>query len=240
MIEMLRLFLLLVLAGSALTALAALFAWYAEEHRRLGRAFRKVLGGAPDTELIAHGRGRGAAFSLAGNVIAVAWDNGAWCLVYRLDELVGAELSIDGQVAARAFRGEARRPLDHRPRDAASVGLRLVFDDPQHPDFDLPLWPPPHPGRRAPEHAGEAIQDANRWIARVEAVLRRAAARPAAAAAAPIAPEPVSEPEVRSAPPQPAPAPPAPHGEVPPWEDDPDALDDDEEDPFDGDQGRLL
>jgi hypothetical protein len=239
MIEMLRLFLLLVLAGSALTALVALFAWYAEEHRRLGRAFRKVLGGAPDTALIAHGRGMGAAFSLAGNVIAVAWDSGAWCLVYRLDELVGAELSIDGQVAARAFRGEARRPLDHRPRDAGSVGLRLVFDDPQHPDFDLPLWPPPHPDRRAPDNAGEVIQEANRWIARVEAVLRRAAARPAA-----VATPPAPEPEVRTAAPAPQPAasaPPPAREEVPPWEDDPDEIEDDDgEDDFDGDQGRLL
>ncbi|HEX7760578.1 MAG TPA: hypothetical protein VF459_13810, partial [Caulobacteraceae bacterium] len=179
MIEVLRLSLLLVLAGSALTALAALFAWYAEEQRRLGRAFRRVLGMTPDAELIAHGRGRGAAFSLPADAMAVAWDAGAWCLVYRLDELVGAELAIDGQVAARAFRGEQRRPLDHRPRDAQSVSLRLIFDDPQHPDFELALWPTPHNHRRGPENAGQAVQDANRWLARVEAVLRRAAPQPA-------------------------------------------------------------
>ncbi|MGA0600357.1 hypothetical protein ACO2Q3_06585 [Caulobacter sp. KR2-114] len=234
---MLRLALLLVLAGSALTALAALFAWYAEEHRRLGRAFRKVLGGPPDTELIAHGQGRGVAFSLARNVIAVAWDNGAWCLVYRLEELVGAELAIDGQVAARAFRGEARRPLDQRPRDAGSVALRLVFDDAQHPDFDLPLWPPPPNHRRAPQTAGAVIQDANRWLARVEAVLRRQA---------PATPRPAPIPAAVAPPPAPPPEPPPPSAlDIPPWEDDPDeALEDealDDEGLEDGGgQGRLL
>jgi len=228
MLEMLRLALLLVLAGSALTALAALFAWYAEEHRRLSRAFRKVLGGLPDTELIAHGQGRGVAFSLRRDVIAVAWDAGAWCLVYRLEELVGVELAIDGQVAARAFRGEARRPLDQRPRDASAVALRLVFDDPQHPDFEMALWPPPAHHRRAPESAGAVIQDANRWLARVEAVLRRYAPAGQATVAARQPPP---------APPPP-PEPPAPSAmDIPPWEDDPD-----EDEPFeDGNgQGRLL
>lgn len=231
---MLRLVLLLVLAGSALTALAALFAWHAEEHRRLERAFRKVLGAPPDSELIAHGQGRGVAFSLQRNVIAVAWDTGAWCLVYRLEELIGVELVIDGQVAARAFRGEVRRPLDQRPRDAGQVALRLVFDDPQHPDFELALWPPPANHRRAPETAGAVIQDANRWLARAEAVLRRyapAGSAPATVAAPPPPPSPQPA-RLESPPPSPL--------DIPPWEDEPDdALDDQ---PFDDEsgQGRLI
>ena len=235
MIEFLRLSLLLVLAGSALTALAALFAWYAEEHRRLGRAFRRVLGAAPDAELVAHGQGRAAAFTLAGGAFAVAWDAGAWCLVYRLDELVGAELTIDGQVAARAFRGEPRRPLDHRPKDAQAVGLRLIFDDPHHPDFDLPLWPPSHHHRQGPDNAGQVIQEANRWLARVEAVLRRAAIPQAQVRT----PEPAEIAAPQQPLPAPAPPPPAPSDEVPPWEDEPEDFEDDDlEEP--GDQGRLL
>lgn len=235
---MLRLGLLLVLAGSALTALAALFAWYAEEHRRLARAFRKVLGAAPDSELVAHGQGRGVAFSLQRNVIAVAWDAGAWCLVYRLEELIGVELVIDGQVAARAFRGEQRRPLDQRPRDAGAVAMRLVFDDPQHPDFEMALWPPPANHRRAPETAGAVIQDANRWLARAEAVLRRyaPAATPAAIAAAAPPPAPPPPPP----PPSPPESPPPSALDIPPWEDEPDEDFDDERFEDEGGQGRLL
>jgi len=232
---MLRLALLFVLAGSALTALAALFAWYAEEHRRLGRAFRKVLRAPPDSELIAHGQGRGVAFSLQHSVIAVAWDAGAWCLVYRLEELIGAELAIDGQVAARAFRGETRRPLDQRPRDASAVALRLVFDDPQHPDFDMVLWPHPGHHRRAPETAGAVIQDANRWLARVEAVLRRYAPAQPQAAAAPAPPPPAPRP-----PPEPPQAPPPTALDIPPWEDEPDVDLDDERLDDGGGEGRLL
>ena len=237
MIEFLRLSLLLVLAGSALTALAALFAWYAEEHRRLGRAFRRVLGAAPDAELVAHGQGRAAAFRLAGGVFAVAWDAGAWCLVYRLEELVGAELTIDGQVAARAFRGEPRRPLDHRPKDAQAVNLRLIFDDPQHPDFDLPLWPPSHHHRRGPENAGRVIQEANRWLARVEAVLRRAAV-PQPQFRRPEASEP-PPPQAPAAHPSPTARAPS-MDEAPPWDDEGGGSEEEDDLRDEGPQGRLL
>ena len=70
--EMLRLVLLLALAGAAVTFIVAAFAWFMAENRRLARAFRNVLGATPDTMLIAHGRGRAAAFSFAGGSLAVA------------------------------------------------------------------------------------------------------------------------------------------------------------------------
>ena len=52
--------------------------------------------------VLAQGRGRGAGFSFQTGLAAVAWDRGAWCLIYRLDELSGAELLIDDLVVARA------------------------------------------------------------------------------------------------------------------------------------------
>jgi hypothetical protein len=62
------------------------------------------------------------------------------------------------------------------------VRLRLIFDDPRHPDFDLLLWVPDDEPRRDGWTAGEAVHEANSWIARVEALLRRPTAKRAAAA----------------------------------------------------------
>jgi hypothetical protein len=167
--EVLRLVLLLLIAGAGLTALGSLAMWFMEESRRIRRSLRKVLGAEPDAMVVARGRGRGAGFSFFTGRAAVSWDNGAWCLVYGVDDLTGAELIVDGEVTARTYRGEQRRPLDHVGREARQVTLRLVFDDPKNPDFDLDLW-------LAGDDRGspaEAVQEANRWLARAEAILRR-------------------------------------------------------------------
>src|SRR5438093_2677155 len=91
-----------------LAALGAVVAWWNEEGRRIRRGLRKVLRGDTHALIIAPGKGRGAGFNFTSNMMAVAWDAGGWCLVYRIDEMLGAELVIDGQVAARTYRGEAR------------------------------------------------------------------------------------------------------------------------------------
>jgi hypothetical protein len=190
MSEFLRLVILIALAGAAATLLIAACAWFMAEERRLRRAFDKVLGAAPDAVLIAHGRGRAAAFSFATGRIATAWNTGGWCLVYGLEELLGAELALDGEIAGRVMRGEPRRALDRVGGTVNEVRLRLLFDDPQHPDFELWLWPTEGKRASAPARAAEAISEANRWLARVEAVLRRsgiAVIRPEPAAAKPAA-----------------------------------------------------
>jgi hypothetical protein len=184
--EVLRSLILIALAGAAATLVIGALAFVAAEPRRLRRAFAKVLEGPPDAMLIAHGQGRAAAFSFAAGRIAVAWNAGAWCLVYGLDELIGAELALDGEVAARVIRGEPRRALDRVGGAVNEVALRLLFDDPQHPDFELELWPTSARRAGAPGRAAEAISEANRWLARIEAVLRRsgvAVVRPAPATA---------------------------------------------------------
>jgi hypothetical protein len=198
---------LLVVAAVALAALGGTVAWYNEEGRRIRRGLRRVLGGESHAEIIAQGRGRGAGFNFTSNTMAVAWDAGAWCLVYKMDELQGVELILDGQVCARAYRGEARRPLDMLGGAEKQVSLRLVFDDPRYPDFMLELWSAAPAGRRGPD-ANDAVQEGNRWLARVESVFRRKQG--------PVTrlrtPEPEAEPETRARAPQPAsaeaPAPP--------------------------------
>ena len=179
MSEWLKLVLALGGAGAVLTLAAMAWTWVMNEPRRLGRAFRRGLGAAPDAALVAVGTGRGVALSLAARRFVTAWDRGAWRMDYALDDLIGAELELDGHVAARALRGETRRRLERQSGKEADVRLRLLFDDPTHPDFELVLWPAAARGGFA--RPREAIAEANRWLARIEAVQRRAGA-PAAVA----------------------------------------------------------
>jgi hypothetical protein len=181
MSEWMRLGLAIVVAGVAVTLAATLAAWWYNEPRRLARVFRRALDGPPDAALIAAGTGCGVALSLASRRIVTAWDRGGWRLVYPLDEWIGAELDLDGAVAARAVRGETTRRLDRADGIEGEVRLRLLFDDPGHPDFELVLWPS-QARRGGFVKPREAIAEANRWIARIEAVARRASAAPAAIA----------------------------------------------------------
>ena len=188
-----RLLLLVALAGTAVTFAGSAAIWFFDEDRRIGRALRRVLKGEPEAMLVARGRGRGVGFSFATGSAAVAWDSGAWCLIYRIDELMGAELIIDGQVVARAHRDEPRRALDQRVSHATRVTLRLIFDDPRNPDFELDLWVAGDEARRVAASPGAAVLEASQWLARAEAILRRPRAPhvQAALGAAPSAPPPV-------------------------------------------------
>lgn len=219
MSEVARLLLFVAIAGSAVTFLGSLAIWYGDEDRRIRRALRNVLQSEPEGVVVARGRGRGAGFSFSTNLMAVAWDRGGWCLLYRLEELMGAELLIDGQVMGRVFRGEGRRAIDHVSPQAETVTLRLVFDDPRHPDFALDLWVPGDELRRESRSPAELVQEANRWLARCEAIVRRPLPpRPAPAAPAPTVSTPAA--------PRPAAAPPPPLSE--PYLDDFDDADDDD------------
>ncbi|MBI1196648.1 MAG: hypothetical protein GC203_02155 [Phenylobacterium sp.] len=195
--EVARLLALLALVGAALTLAGAAWVWLTDETRRMRRTLTKALGVAPQPILAVRGRGVGLGFDLAAGLIAVTWDRGGWSLTYRLEELIGAELVIDRQVAARAFRGEARRALDQLATPEARVRLRLLFDDPSHPDFQLDLWLPEDDGVRGRLDAEDALAEGNRWMARLEALLRRtpsprprAAVAPATAAHTRAAPPP--------------------------------------------------
>lgn len=208
--ETARLLLWLALAGTAVTFAGSAAIWFMDEDRRIRRAFRHVLKLPPDAVLSANGRGVG--FNFARSLAAVAWDQGAWCLVYRIDELVGAELLVDGEVRARAYRGEGRRALERTTPGTGQVALRLIFDDARYPDFEITLWAPGDEAKRAAPSPAEAIQEANRWIARVEAILRRASPpRP------PAAPAPAPTPQMVARP-APPPQSPEPFPEAPPWD----------------------
>lgn len=192
--EVARLFTLLALAGVALTLLGAACVWYLDEVRRIRRTLTQALGAIPQPMLAARGRGVGIGFDLTRNLVVVTWDRGGWQLTYRLDELTGVELILDRQVAARAFRGEPRRALDQLTDPQERVRLRFVFDDPGHPDFEMDLWLPADQGRHGRLDAEEALHEANRWMARMESVLRRPVAKPAPTAAIQAGPVPQPRP----------------------------------------------
>lgn len=212
--ETARLLLWLALAGTAVTFAGSAAIWFMDEDRRIRRAFRNVLKLPADAVLSANGRGVG--FNFARSLAAVAWDQGAWCLVYRIDELVGAELIVDGEVRARAYRGEGRRALERTTPGTGQVTLRFIFDDARYPDFEVALWAPGDEAKRNAPSPAEAIQEANRWIARVEAILRRASPpRPPAPPSPPPRPPEIAPLQAV------APASPVTDKDPPPWDETP-------------------
>lgn len=227
MIELARLFLLLAIAAAGMTFAGSAIAWWSDEGRRMARISRRVLGGRPEGLIVARGRGGAAAFRLASEQVLVMRNWGRDALLYRLHALTGAELIVDDHVAARVMRDEPRRVLDQVNPSASRVTLRLVFDDPRHPDFNLDLWIPEDARGRDARSPSAAIRDARAWLGRAEAIIRRT---PPPAAEIAKRPEPVTS--------RPA-----------PWEDDPaddlegdgaDTIGDEGVDPDDNDPPRLL
>ena len=102
------------------------------------------------------------------------WDRGGSGLVYGFpDELDGAELIVDGHVAARVARGEAKRPLEALGRDADQVALRLIFADARFPEFELALWGHRSAYGRKDESPADAVRSGRRWLSHVDAVVKR-------------------------------------------------------------------
>jgi hypothetical protein len=224
--ETVRLVLMIAIAGCAMTLCGSAAAWWFDEERRLRRLIRRCLGGEPDAMVVARGRAAGAGFRLASNQAVVLWHGGAKALLYPLHALQGAELIVDDRVVARVFRGEPRRALDVVETGARSVTLRLIFDNPRDPDFDLDMWLPHDGHRRDSGTPGAAIQEARSWLARSEALLRMPP---------PVREEPrvAIEPQRMDPPVEARPLPPVPQAvepePPPPWEDDLDDLGEDSE-----------
>ena len=173
MIEVIRLLLLLGVAGAAATFLASGAAWWLDEQRRLYRIARKVLDGKPDSMIFALGRSAAAAVRLASRQVLVMRDGGAHALLYQLYNLRGAELIVDNEVAARVLRDQPTRSLDQVAVDARQVTLRLLFDDPRHPDFNLDLWLPRDQVRDNGHSPAAVIREARAWLGRCEAIMPR-------------------------------------------------------------------
>jgi len=166
--------LIVCVVALAVTTLASALTWWLEPERRTRRTLARLLGAPPEAWAIAAPRSQGAGLRIEEGRIAVVRGVGDPGLIFDLSELIGVELIFDGQVAARMFRGEARRALDQIAPDARRVMLRMVFDDVRDPEFELELLAPADLDARHPPDPQAAVQAARRWFSRLEAVLRRA------------------------------------------------------------------
>lgn len=127
---------------------------------------------------------------------------------YTMHELLGIEIFIDDRVVGRVVRAGPHKMLDDIAPVVNRVTMRLIFDDPADPDFELVLWDPHDSLSARAEGPRAAMNNARKWFYHVEAVLRRTAASPApkappasvppppppfmAAAAAPVVPPPAA------------------------------------------------
>jgi len=167
--------------------------WWMEPARRSRRVLAARLGGALDALVLSADRGEGVGFRVSPPGIGVLRGPGDPGLIFGFEELLGVELMINGEVRARAFRGEPRRPLDVTRLRLEHLALRLVFDDLRYPEFELRLREPGDTGAAS----SETLDGARRMFAHLEAVLRqtRAAeiARPATTAPDPPAQAPTPD-----------------------------------------------
>lgn len=189
--DALRLALLLVIAALALTAVGALAARSLDPARRLTRYLRMALGAEPEGVMMDRGGGRAMAFDLKAGRIAVLWDKGRKGLVYPLSQLIGAEMMVDNIVLARCFRDRQPMPLDEIPLAAHRGVIRVVFDDPREPEYELEIWPAMNGRGHEHRSPADAVQAGRKWLTRLEAILRRPAPRTLTrpAALAPVLPD---------------------------------------------------
>jgi hypothetical protein len=148
---------------------------YNQEDRQILRGLRNVLKGEIQAYLIDHDHGRGIGFNFTNKTMAVTWNAGEWCLIYRIEELLGMELIVDDWVTGWAFARESHALAEARAGANENVGLRLVFADPQYADFGLVLWSEEAGASSAP-NAREAIEIGNRWLTNMHRLLNRASA----------------------------------------------------------------
>ncbi|MBN9479108.1 MAG: hypothetical protein J0I52_02600 [Bordetella sp.] len=175
-----RAILLIALIAAFLTTGVLLFSWWMESERRLRRAMKKALGAPADTLALSVPEGRAAGLDLEGGQLVVLWSRGAMGLVYAFEEVLGAEIIVDGHVVARVLRGQMRKEIDLDAPDAELVVLRLIFSDPHNAEFELALW---NGTRTAPaseaektsgaRSPGEGLRLGRRWLSHVEALMQR-------------------------------------------------------------------
>ena len=168
------------LIAAFLTTGVLLLSWWMESERRLWRAMKKALGAPADTVALSAHEGRAAGLDLDGGQLVVLWNRGAMGLVYAFEEVLGAEIIVDGHVVARVLRGQLRKEIDLDAPDAELVVLRLIFSDPHNAEFELSLW---NGTRNAPaseaektsgaRSPGEGLRLGRRWLSHVEALMQR-------------------------------------------------------------------
>jgi len=175
------------LIAAFLTTAFFFLTWWMESERRLRRAMKNALENAPDMLAIAPAEGKAAGLDLVNEQMAVLWNRGAIGLVFDFAEVEGGEIIVDGHVVTRVRRHYGRKELDVLVEDAETVILRLMFNSPQCPEFEISLWRAHWSTDAAPQNvhasattgpsqtrsAGEGLRQGRRWLAHIEALAKR-------------------------------------------------------------------
>lgn len=224
---------LIILSAAVLAILVVLYRLYVsrvEQPKKLEDELREGLGGfRADVQALEPVRKAAAASSYDGDRVIIVRDFGkSPHKPYTMAELMGVEIFVDDKVVGRVTRGGPTRLLDDIAPTVHRVTMRLMFDDPADPDFELVMWDPHDAMTARAEGPRAALNNARKWFYHVEAVLRRTAAgtkpaKPPAPAliAAPIVAAPAPRLELSDAPRPPKPeAAPKPEAEGPKTEGD--------------------
>jgi hypothetical protein len=177
---------LVILSAALLSILFILYRIYetrVEEPKKLEDEVKEALGGAKaEVESIEPVRKAAAAMSYIGNKVVIVRNFGKLpTRTYTISELFGMEVFVDGKVFARVVRGGSAKPLDtgsYKPIDEISpavqtVVMRLIFDDPVHPFYELVIWDPNDALTARAEGPRAAFAKARDWFYHIETILRR-------------------------------------------------------------------
>lgn len=170
---------MIILSAAALFILIILYRLYdtrVEKPRMLDDELKDALADArPDVVLSEPVRNAAAAIAYRHDKVVLVHKSAHKFVsrIYPVRELMGIEVFVDDHVAARVIRGGLHKPLDDLKPDATKVRIRLMFDDPPHPDFDIALWDPNDAMTARAEGPKAAMETARRWFYHVEAIVRR-------------------------------------------------------------------
>jgi|GEM_PF-913427 len=190
---------IIILTAAVLAILIVLYRIWdsrVEAPKKLDDEVAEALDGArPDVVSIEPARKAAAALSYHGNRCIIVREFGKLpTRVYAITEIIGMEVFVNNKVSARIIRGGAHKMFDDIAPQVDRVTIRLMFNDPAKPDFELILWDPNDALTARPEGPRAAMETARRWFYHLEAIIRK----------------PLAEIEKELAPPAPPPAPESP------------------------------
>ena len=186
---------IIIVSGACLAILFILYRIYetrVEQPKKLEDEVREALAGArAEVESIEPVRKAAVAISYAANKIVIVRDFGKKpTRRYVINDLIGIEVFVNDKVVARVLRAGPHKMLDDIAPEVHRVTIRLVFDDPSHPDYELVLWDPHDSLTARAEGPRAAMETARKWFYHVEAILRRPAPEKVKPPSSPVAPEP--------------------------------------------------
>lgn len=192
---------LIILSAAVLAILVVLYRLYdsrVEQPKKLEDELREGLTDADgrrykaDVMALEPVRKAAAASSYEGNRVIIVRNFGKIPhKPYSMHELLGIEIFVDDKVIGRVMRSGQHILLDNIAPVVNRVTMRLIFDDPSDPDFELVLWDPHDNLTARAEGPRAAMNNARKWFYHVEAVLRRTISAPQPVVGAPPAAAPV-------------------------------------------------